>query len=149
MRRNTRKHTASISFRAQNDAEGIALKNAVLAVAKDPVDAGLPLRVVEELQKNGVEKADFNLAIVRPKKAVKVELTDSQVLVLGFLAGRPSRWFRPGDIRPAGYEGGASTVGRVLSSLKTKGLVVCRKCDRGNGSSGLEWTVAPNRGGRP
>jgi hypothetical protein len=68
MRRNKRKKTASISFRAESDREGVALKNAVLAVAKDRVDAGMPLRIVEELQKNGVEKADFDLAIVTPKK---------------------------------------------------------------------------------
>jgi hypothetical protein len=68
MRKNTRKKTASICFRAQNDFEGTALKNAVLALGSGRIDSGLPLRIVEELQKQGVEKADFDLAIVSPKR---------------------------------------------------------------------------------
>ena len=68
LRKNTRKRTASITFRAENDREGVALKNAVLAVGVGAdVDAGLPIRIVEELQKNGVEKADFDLSVVTPK----------------------------------------------------------------------------------
>lgn len=67
MRRNTRKHTASISFRAQGDREGVALKDAILAAAKEPVDAGLPAKIVEHLIDAGIDRADFDLAIVTPK----------------------------------------------------------------------------------
>jgi len=65
-------------------------------------------------------------------------MTESQKRVLTFLKRSPA-WLRPSQITPSDYAGGASSVGRVLSSLLAAGLVEKRKADRGNGTACYEY----------
>jgi len=70
MRQNKRRGTTSISFRASNSREGEAMAKVILDLktnVKD-VDSNLPTRIVNGLIAEGIEKADFDLKIVEPKR---------------------------------------------------------------------------------
>jgi hypothetical protein len=69
-------------------------------------------------------------------------MTDSQRKVLAFLQKHRQRWFRPSEIKPDDYDGGAAVIGRVLGSLMKLGVVQVRKGDRGNGTACKEYRAA-------
>lgn len=52
-------------------------------------------------------------------------MTDSQTKVLFWLATHDG-WHAPGQIKPADYPGGATSVGRILGSLVEQGRVEVR-----------------------
>ncbi len=72
-------------------------------------------------------------------------MTDSQQKVLDWLTHQrkgSASWFRPSQIKPEGYPGGASAIGRVLRSLVTEGAVQVEETDRGNGTRCLIYRAA-------
>lgn len=71
VRKNKRKGSASITFRAGNDSEGAALAKAVMSADLKSLDKGLPVRIIEGLAENGVDRADVDLKIVEPKRRAK------------------------------------------------------------------------------
>lgn len=86
-------------------------------------------------------------------------MTDSQQKVLDWLEHQRKSsiaWFRPSDIKPEGYAGGASAIGKVLGSLVAEGAVNVDSADRGNGTRRLvyraaftNWKGLMESGGKP
>lgn len=65
-------------------------------------------------------------------------MTDSQQKVLYWLTMH-NGWFRPSEIEPADYPGGASSIGKVLGALVETGKVEVHSADRGNGTTCLKY----------
>lgn len=57
-------------------------------------------------------------------------MTASQEKILGWLQHHPGFW-APAQIAPAGYPGGATSIGRVCSSLEAAGKVKRRTVEGG------------------
>lgn len=69
-------------------------------------------------------------------------MTTSQLQIFHWLATQrrgSASWYRPSLIKPDGYPGGPSAIGRVLRSLVLAGKVEVRSADRGNGTTCLEY----------
>jgi hypothetical protein len=67
-------------------------------------------------------------------------LTDSQQKVLAWLQAHDG-WFRPGQIQPKDYPGGASSIGRILGEMVKQQHVFVRSGDRGNGTVCKEYSA--------